>query len=289
MRITIVALFALSLTALAQDPMPGRGPGRRGFDAAQGPGGPGARFLGAEAGMPGRVVKNAPYTADVVSESTHTLADGNHIKQSATSRFYRDSEGRTRREQSVNLSGLAQNANMPQLVFIHDPVAGVNYALNAKDRTGTRSAWTARAPGGQRPHGAGPGPRPGESSAAGPGPRGFGRRAADQNIKTETLGKQTIEGIQADGRRTTMTIPAGQMGNEQPILIVTETWYSQDLQAVVLTKHSDPRNGDTVTRLMNVSRTEPSHTLFEAPADFKVTEVERGMPHPRTGAPGQPK
>jgi len=78
----------------------------------------------------------------------------------------------------------------------------------------------------------------------------------DQNFKTESLGKQTIEGVQADGRRTTMTIPAGQMGNEQPIQIVTETWYSADLQTVVLSKHSDPRNGDTVTKLMNVSRSE---------------------------------
>jgi hypothetical protein len=77
-----------------------------------------------------------------------------------------------------------------------------------------------------------------------------------------------------------MTIPAGQMGNEQPILIVTETWYSPDLQAMVLTKH-DPRNGETVTKLMNISRSEPPHMLFEAPADFKVTESERGMPRPR--------
>src|SRR3954453_16764762 len=122
MRITIASFLALSLSAFAQGPGPGRGPGgRRGFDAAQGPG---ARFLGAEAGMPGRTVKGAPYSADVVTESTRTLSDGNHIKQSATSKVYRDSEGRTRREQIVNLSGLAQNANMPSLVFIHDPVAG---------------------------------------------------------------------------------------------------------------------------------------------------------------------
>jgi len=104
-------------------------------------------------------VKNAPYSADVVTESTHTLADGNHIKQSSTSKVYRDSEGRTRREQSVNISGLTQNANMPQLVFIDDPVAGVNYALNAKDRTGSKTTFTARAGGGARQQGAGQGAR----------------------------------------------------------------------------------------------------------------------------------
>lgn len=291
MRITIVGLLALSLSAFAQGPGPdgpGHGPGgRRGFDAAAGPGGPGARFLGAEAFMSGRVVKGAPYSADVVTESTHTLADGNHIRQSSTSKFYRDSEGRTRREQSVNLSGLAQSANMPQLVFIDDPVAGVNFALNAKDRTGTKSTFTARDAGGPRPQGAGRGPRPMDSAAGGPGARGMGMRGVtDQNIKTESLGKQTIEGVQAEGKRTTLTIPAGQMGNEQPITIVTETWYSADLKAMVLSKHSDPRNGDTVTRLMNVSRSEPSRMLFDAPADYKVTESQHG---PRPHAPTQSK
>jgi hypothetical protein len=231
--------------------------------------------------MSGRVVKNAPYSADVVTESTHTLADGNHIRQSSTTKVYRDSEGRTRHEQAVNLSGLAQNANMPQLVFINDPVAGTSYALNAKDRTGTKSTFTARAQGGPRPQGS-------DSTAAGPTPRGMGRRSmTDQNVKTEALGKQTIEGVQAEGKRTTMTIPAGQMGNDLPIVIVTETWYSADLQAMVMTKHSDPRNGETVTRMSNVSRSEPSKMLFEAPADYKVTESQHVGPRPH--APGQAK
>jgi hypothetical protein len=234
--------------------------------------------------MPGRTVTNAPYSADVVTESTHTLADGNHIRQSVTSKVYRDSEGRTRREQSVNLSGLAQSANMPQLVFIHDPVAGSDFVLNANDRTGTKTTFTPREPGAARAS------RPSDTAAAGAGPMPHGRgpRTAAQNIKTEALGKQTIEGVQADGTRTTMTIPAGQMGNEQPILIVTETWYSADLQTVVLSKHSDPRNGDTVTKVMNISRAEPSRMLFDAPADYKVTESQRG-PRPHTGAPAQDK
>ena len=77
--------------------------------------------------------------------------------------------------------------------------------------------------------------------------------------KTESLGRQTIEGIQAEGRRTTMTIPAGQAGNELPIHIVNETWYSTELQTTLLSKHSDPRNGETVTRLINISRSEPAH------------------------------
>src|SRR4051794_8380563 len=119
MRTTFLTLFAVALSLNAQGPGPGRG---RGFGPP--PGGPGARFLGVEAGAPGRVVKNAPYSADVVTESTQTLPDGNRIHRSTTVKVYRDSDGRTRREQSPDMNGLANNAAMPALVFIHDPVAG---------------------------------------------------------------------------------------------------------------------------------------------------------------------
>src|SRR5216684_3067724 len=134
-RSSLIALFAVALSASAQGPVPASG--RDGFGPPS-PGGPRARFLGADAGAPGRIVKNAPYAADVVTESTQTLPDGNRIRQSSTVKVYRDSEGRTRREQSPNMNGLANNADMPALVFIHDPVGGVAIALNSKDKSGTR-------------------------------------------------------------------------------------------------------------------------------------------------------
>jgi hypothetical protein len=243
-------VFLAAAGATAQGPPPGPGTGR------------GARFLGAQAGMPGPVVKNAPYSADLVTESVQTLPDGNHIRQSSSVKVYRDSEGRTRREQSVNLNGLGSNSNMPQVVFINDPVADVNYALNAKDHTGTKASWT---PGAGR-MGKKPAPRPG---------------AQGQNIRSEELGRQTMEGLPVEGRRVTVTIAAGQMGNDQPIQTVTETWFSPDLQTIVMSKRSDPRSGETVTRMQNVSRSEPPHMLFEAPADYKVTESEGRMPWPR--------
>jgi hypothetical protein len=115
--------------------------------------------------------------------------------------------------------------------------------------------------------------------AAGAGRWGRGA-AARQDIKTESLGRQTIEGVPADGTRTTMTIAAGQMGNEQPIQIVTERWYSPDLRTVVLSRRTDPRMGETVSKLANVSRSEPPSSLFEPPADYKVAESGN-----RTGGP----
>src|ERR1035438_9324836 len=105
----------------------------------------GPRLVGAEPGRQGPVVKGAPFSADLVTESTQVLADGNHIHQTSTSRLYRDAEGRTRREQSLNgLGVLAPNANLPPVVFINDPVAHVNYALTPSAHTATRAAGAGR-------------------------------------------------------------------------------------------------------------------------------------------------
>ncbi len=73
------------------------------FAQPPGPGGPpNWRFVGAEAGRPGAVVKGAPFSADVTTETTMVLQDGNHIHQTSKLKLYRDGEGRTRREQSLN-------------------------------------------------------------------------------------------------------------------------------------------------------------------------------------------
>lgn len=257
-----------------------------GVDGPLGLGGP---MFESSAGILRAGVKNAPFSADVVTEISNTLADGNHIRQTINSKVYRDSDGRTRREQAVNLNGLAPDANMQQMVFINDPVAGVSYSLNARERTGMKSVRNSA----RNNDGHGPQRMSQDAPGRGPGPRNGGLdgrqvRTGGVAPKTESLGRQTMEGVPAEGRRITMTIPAGQAGNELPIHIVVESWYSSDLQTTVLSKHSDPRNGETVTRLVNISRSEPSHMLFEAPADYKLSEAAAGMPRPR-GGPGQPK
>src|SRR3954447_18442460 len=143
MKIRVLLVATIALAGANAQPMRrmGRGPGGPPPRTGEGPGGgPGARFLGAEVGMPGRVVKNAPFSADIVTETTQALQDGNRIKQSNTVRFYRDSEGRTRRELALrNLNGLAPNSSLPQVAFINDPVGGANYALNLEKHTLTKT------------------------------------------------------------------------------------------------------------------------------------------------------
>jgi hypothetical protein len=94
--------------------------------------------------------------------------------------------------------------------------------------------------------------------------------------KTETWEAQTIVGVLAEGTRTTLTIPAGEFDNEQPLEITHEQWYSTELQTVVLMRHNDPRFGETTYKLTNVTRGEPDRALFELPDGYKIVDGRGG-------------
>jgi hypothetical protein len=215
----------------------------------------------------GKVVKGAPYSATAITESVQTLSNGARITNKTTSSIYRDSEGRTRREMTLDRVGPFATADEPtQLIFINDPVAGVHYVLDQRSHTARKMA---------APTGGGPRRRPpGERAAERAPDRAPGK--AHSEGKTESLGKQVIEGVEAEGVRSVITIPEGKIGNDRPIEIVSERWDSPELQTVVLSKHNDPRFGETVYRLTNINRAEPAQTLFEVPADYKVEEGQPG-------------
>lgn len=256
-------------------------------------------FVSSEMSIDGKLVKGAPYSAQAINESVQTLAGGNRIVRQNTSTVYRDSEGRTRRDQTITVVGGYSAAGGPaQTTFINDPVAGVNFILDAKNRTArkidvsgrialekklvdevrAKKAESGGASAGQpKPEGGmrfemrtgGPGAGP---IVAGGGPEFMMMRTDPKNSKKESLGKQTIEGVEAEGTRITTTIPAGEIGNEQPIEMVFERWYSPELQTVIMSKHSDPRSGENTYRLTNINRTEPPHSLFEVPSDYTIQE-----------------
>jgi hypothetical protein len=268
----------------------------------QGPEGPppdhNFMFVSSEMNFNGKLVKGAPYSAQAVTETTQTLPDGNRIVNKSTAAVYRDSEGRTRREQTLRAIGpFATAGEAPQTIFISDPVAGVNYALDPRTHVARKMA-PMKFEFKFGPHSAGekafagppqapPPPPPAERpemqsqvffhTAAPSGGEG-GRvmewhSGREKTSKTESLGKQTIEGVEAEGTRTTTTIAAGEIGNERPIEIVFERWYSPELQVAVMTRHADPRFGETSYRLTNIDRGEPVHSLFEVPADYTVKEA----------------
>ena len=239
--------------------------------------------------LSGSTVKGAPYSAQPETQTTQVLADGNRIVNTTTASVYRDASGRERREQSMPSLGSArlQNASV-QTVMISDPVAGVNYSLNSVDHVAMKmpmpsamAGVTGKAIRVQKQAIAGSAttmamPMP-SMPVIGSGPMVFSR-ATSTNMagdppKVEQLGTRFIEGVQAQGTRTTFTIPAGQIGNDQPLQIVDESWRSQELQVIVQSMHSDPRMGTTTYALRNISRNDPSPSLFQVPADYTVQEA----------------
>lgn len=248
-----------------------------------------------------KATPDAPYSAEATTESVMTLADGNRIVKRTTTRVYRDSAGRTRRE-TLGADGQVES------VVISDPTAKTGFSLDPHTQTASRTsvlyfvshASSDPVAGGTLPHitsapsggtvtvSTTTGDASGQVkqvqrsvvvTTAGEGP--VFKVGAEITTKGETtkedLGEQTIEGVLAKGTRTTTILPAGAVDNEQPIRIVSEEWFSPDLQVLVLTRHSDPRVGETTYRLGNVTRTEPAPSLFELPAGYTVKTPEPGV------------
>jgi hypothetical protein len=241
------------------------------------------------------MIPNAPYSAEQITENTQTLGDGTRIHNENAVKVYRDSEGRVRRE-------------TPETISIFDPVAGVGYTLNPSTLTGSKMqvsvsvkngpnsvSYSATASSGDEKFtqmysgttttatvvGNGVGAGAGAGAAG-----GFFYSMNGPNIafskgltrgKAESLGSQFMEGVNAQGERRTHTIEAGEIGNDRPIQTVDERWYSSELQLDVMTRHSDPRTGEQITRLVDFRRTEPDASLFQVPAGYTISEG-KGLP-----------
>jgi hypothetical protein len=217
-----------------------------------------------------KVVKGAPYSATAITETMQTLSDGNQITRKNESKLYRDSEGRTRMERTLETIGTwTAEGEARQNIFINDPVAGVTYILDPRTRTATRSVTAQKEPPRKVPNDPELPELKKKLETLQQGNTHAGQR------KTESLGSQTIEGVAAEGTRVTLTIPPGKIGNTLPLEIVDETWYSPELQITVMTKHRDPRSGESTYRLTNINRGEPDRSLFEVPADYALSEPLR--------------
>jgi hypothetical protein len=223
------------------------------------------------------VVKNRPYKAQANTETKRTLADGSHITQSATAMIARDSEGRT-----VNAQKISDSLT---ITSIFDPVAKTHIDYTSDTKIAHVLALpTPTASPSQVPVAMGAAV---SGFAAGPpgGGVGFfvqGRAVSSQlpskHTTTESLGTKTIEGIQVTGTRTTSTIPAGTIGNEEDLTTTREEWYSPELKLVVQSTQNDPRFGQTTYTLNDIQQGPPDAALFQVPTEYKIEEIP--MPKP---------
>jgi hypothetical protein len=239
------------------------------------------------------------------------LVDGNRITLRTETAVYRDNEGRTRRE----------TEGKRREILIVDPVATVSYTLFPQERVA--HVYPAPVTGGYgfKLSGA---KRLSEIDLVDLQVKKLARemqetksetkeltrskesttidgetkekrsetayhRTEARTLSKESLGQQVIEGVQVDGTRTTVTIAAGEIGNEKPIQIVAEQWYSPELQVLVMTRRSDPRDGVTTYRLTRINRTAPDPALFQIPPDYRIESTKKPVPAGSPKPSAQPK
>ena len=255
-------------------------------------------------------VIGAPYSAEAVRESVQVLADGNRIVRRSVSRVYRDGKGRTRREElgpDGQVSSIAISDPASGTSFMFDPAANVahrtgvatftpsagvagdttsekeitlTFSQESKPHAELKAAQEAELKAKQ--HAEQAAAERGATKAhvtrehvtiSTVGPVAWvaaGAAGASSPATKEDLGQQVIEGVTAKGTRTTTVIPAGAIGNELPITVTSEEWFSPDLKVLVMTKHADPRSGETTYRLTGITRGEPDPSLFDLPAGVTI-------------------
>lgn len=240
---------------------PKRPDGDRGGEPGGPPPPPNAQFIAAELRFGDKLVQGHPFSSETIIEDTRRLFDGTTVTKRMTGAIYRDSAGRTRREQPLEMIGgveIAGADGKPQmLVFINDFGTRTQTFLDVKNKIA-------------RTNPIGDGPRP-------EGPHG---PVARNGGKSESLGSKTVEGVKVDGTRDTFEIPAGHLGNDKPIEVITENWFSPELGVMVMSRHVDPIAGEHTFRLSNIRLGDPSADLFSVPAGYKV-ENGGGARRPR--------
>ena len=197
-------------------------------------------------------VVGAPYSAEISTDVVQALADGNRIEHHTTGSVARDGQGRVRRDQQLAAIGGILPQVDGRIVTINDPVAHIHYSLDPVRKHAMQM------------------PLPVMKGLVPPAPPRPALPAESKGGRVESLGTSDIEGVQAQGTRTTITIPAGAIGNQAPIEMVSEQWFSPELGTIVMSRRSDPRFGDTTYRLQNIVRAEPAADLFQIPSDYAV-------------------
>src|SRR5262245_38118561 len=263
----------------------------------------------AELNFERQTIKGAPFTADLITDTVQILPDGNKITRQTVSTLSRHSAGRTRLEQTkVPPIGMVENIAMYKSIIIYDPIAKQIYNLQPSSRIAYKSrrielkpqtAAAARSattgtngnPNNARvtasaaeSSGRGPAASPEKPLTNPPMQNSAATGASDNNSdnKKESLGKEMIEGIEAEGTRTIKTISACTANNNSPVEIVDHRCYAPSLKMFILIKHNETRKGETTYRLTNIVRSEPDVSLFQVPVDYRI------QTHPKPGTTSRP-
>lgn len=197
----------------------------------------------------------APFSATVVIQSQLIMEDGSVQANRTIELVARDSIGHTHNERRKFMPQSFHGS--PELVqlLLYDP------------RTSLLMLYTTAT------HKARPQPLAAEPSAGDiPGPW----------LQIEDLGTATIKGLVARGTRRTFTVSGAGNQEGDPIQVVDEVWYSEDLHVKLMQRHIDPRLGDQLLELSAIKLEEPPAAMFQRPRGYEIV----GAPPP--SAPSVP-
>jgi hypothetical protein len=190
-------------------------------------------------------ISGAPFTATVLIRSEEIKPDGSVESRRTATLIARDSRGRIRNERHMMVPETYTGDPPLLLVHIYDPATRVSNFYNPATLISRTQIVPAHEGIGEFNHGP----------------------------NSEDLGFTTLNDLQARGTRVTRNIAPEASGTGNPVQVVDEFWYSEELHMNLLERHTDVRGGVQTVAITSIKREEPPPALFEVPEGYKIVDV----------------
>jgi hypothetical protein len=202
-------------------------------------------------------IPDSPFTATIATEWKRPLADGSNITLVNRRAIARDRAGRIFQERRLLVPPNDSQESIVTQIEISDPVAHTLYICVPGEHVCQVENFSA--PAFVPPTSAGPPPGPGRTSPE----------------ETQDLGKQAISGLDTIGIRATSTIESGSIGNDNPLHITREYWYSPQLGVNLISKLQDPRFGTQTFEVVDIYQRDPDLVQFRVPPGSQIIDLRK--------------
>ena len=207
---------------------------------------------------------NVPFSLTLETEWTRPMANGGTFTLANKRRIMRDSAGHVYQERWYLVPKGGKIESTMNYIQIADPYEHVGYSCEVASKTCFTEPYNRSASANYQP-------AVGKSGAL---PNGQGSRTV------EDLGKKDIEGLETIGFRETTTVNPGVFGNDQPMIIIREFWYSPQLGINLISLLDSPQSGKQQFTVTHVSTAEPDPHFFTLPEGYSVDRsgIEKSKP-----------
>ena len=205
---------------------------------------------------PEKPVVGLPFSADQSVRIVQHLANGMPLTHEIKGHIYRSADGLERYDGTIPSTDPA-HPDPTTMIYILDRVKRTGVLLNSRLKTATVETLPTTA-------------TVSVSFLALQQPRVQNQLIRPENLVTTDLGKRTLDMMPLVGKRVTGTIPAGKIGNDQPLPVTTDVWFAPQLKLLVNEVEKNPLSGERTFELTNIRAEEPDPTLFDIPEAYTV-------------------